>query len=926
MMRVTSVVLAVLALCLVGSSSALATDGHSFSGFFGTAGSGVPGGFTYPGPGGVAVRQSTGDVYVADPFNVDSVSSAAAPRVERFDAAGVFQSEFAIDASVYSAPGAVAVGPSSGGDVVYVGAVQTAGAVGAVLRYSTAGVAGTPLSSAGSGSMFANPVAVAADPVDGTVYVGAVDTATSLPVIDKFSSAGVFQSKFDGSSGAPGGVALAGVESLAVDGAHRLLVSDGHKVFRYSAAGGYQLTVDDPSADGFPVRGVAVDTATNEVYVNEPFDAGNTGRIRVFDTAGVQSQPAFATPAYSTVVALAVVAGTGRVYGSDTNNVAGLSFTAFTGPTVVTGAGATIDAASETLNGTINPEGVSGTTYHFEYGPDTSYGNSTPDVDPGSGSSPVAATDVANVGLLPNSTYHFRLVGTNPDGTIYGADNTFTTAPGPPIVDGSPPSVSAITPTGATLNGTIDPRGSTTSYHFDYGLDTSYGSVSTPNGSIAAGQGNQGASSPVTGLQPGTTYHFRVVADNGTGGPQTGADQTFVTGPAGVAAATDITAVRATLTGVVNSHGGSAKYHFEYSGAGETLTTDDVDASPVDGDTSVTAVSGPLRPGTVYTVRTVIVVTDPNTGASVTTTGAEGTFATNAAPLAATGAVSGVTPSAASFSGSYDTRGRAGSYQFVIGSSTSPYLAQTDPIAVSGSGTASGALVNLPAGQTYHVRLAVSSDGATVLGDAVTFTTPAQPTVAPPAPVKTATATGPYGCTAPVLAAYNQHPKPGETITISGTDLGVGGNATLDTSPVATSSWSASGFTITVPDNATGSLPLTVNCGTVSNTIAIQIYQAPSNTFTATAKAGKTASTVTVAVKVPGPGTITLTGSNLKTATKHAGAAGTTTVKATLTAKAIKSLKRHHKLTVALSVRFTPNGGTSRTVSQSVTFTRKPGR
>jgi hypothetical protein len=920
MMRVAAVVLAVLGLCLAGSSSALATDGHSFSGFFGTAGGGAPGGFTYPGPGGVAVRQSNGDVYVADPFNLDPNTSAAAPRVERFDAAGVFQSEFAIDAGTYSAPGAVAVGPSGGGDVVYVGAVQTAGASGAVLRYSTAGVAGTPLSSAGSGSAFANPVAVAADPVDGTVYVSAVDSTSSLPVIDKFSSAGVFQAKFDGSSGAPGGAALTAVSGLAVDGAHRLLVSDGHKVYRYSAAGAYQLTVEDAGARGLPVQGFAVDTASNEVYVNEP-DSIYTGQIRVFDTAGIQSQPPFATPTYSAVAALAVVAGTGTVYGSDGGQVAGLRFVVFIGPTVVTGTGTPIDPASETLNGTINPEGVSGTTYHFEYGADANYGNNTPDVDPGNGSSAVAASDIANVGLLPSSTYHFRLVGSNPGGTIYGADNTFTTAPGPPVVDGSPPSVSAITPTGATLNGTIDPRGSTTSYHFDYGLDTSYGSVSTPDGSIAAGQGNQSASSPVTGLQPGTTYHFRIVADNGTGGPQAGADQTFITGPAAAAGATDITAVKATLTGVVNSHGASARYHFEYSGAGETLTTDDVDASPIDADTPVTATSGPLRPGTVYTVRTVI--TDTNT--NVATSGVAGTFTTNPAPLATTDEVSGVTPSAATFTGSYDTRGRPGSYQFVIGSSTSPYLAQTDPVTVSGSGTASGGLVNLPAGQTYHVRLAVTSDGVTVLGDAVTFSTPSQPTVTPPAPVTTTTANGPYGCAAPVLNTYNAHPKAGEAITITGTDLGVGGNATLGTSPVATSSWSANGFTITLPDDATGSLPLTVNCGTVSNTIAIQIYQAPSNTFTATAKASKTASTVTVSAKVPGPGTVSVTGSNVKTASKHAGAAGTTTVKAALTSKAVKSLKRHHKLAVAVSVRFTPTGGTSRTVTKSVTFTRKPG-
>lgn len=918
MMRITAVAVAVLALCLAVSSAALATTGHSFSDYFGTAGASVPGGFSYPGPGGLAVRQSTGDVYVADPFNVDSGTSAAAPRVERFDAAGAFQSEFAIDAGVYSAPGALAVGPSGGSDVVYVGAVQTAGAVGAVLRYSPAGVAGTPLSSAGSGSTFANPVAVAADPVDGTVYVSAVDATTGLPVIDRFSSAGVFEAKFDGSDGAG---ALTAVSSLAVDGAHRLYVSDGQRVYRYSAAGAYQLTVDDPSVDGFPVRGIAVDASSNEVYVNEPNDPASSGRVRVFDASGVQSQSAFTTPTFSTVIALAVQASTGTVFGSDVNNVAGLRFAEFEGPTVTTGAGATIDPTSETLNGTINPEAIAGTTYHFEYGPDANYGASTPDGDPSSGSSAVAVSATAG-DLLPNTAYHFRLVGSNPSGTIYGEDQTFTTAAAAPVVDGAPPIATAILPAGATLNGTVDPRGSDTTYHFDYGLEATYGS-STADGAPLAGQGAQPVSQELTGLQAGTTYHFRVVADNRTGGPQAGADQTFITAPATAASASDITAVRATLSGVVNAHGGAAKYHFEYSGAGVAGSTAEVDASPVDGDVAVTATSGVLVPSTTYTVR--VVITDITT--NVTTSGAEGTFSTHPAPQATTGTPTGVTPTAATFTGSYDTNGRSGSYQFVIGSSTSPYLGKTDPVAVTGTGTASGALDQLPAGQTYHVRLALTSDGATISGDTVTFSTPAQPSVLPPAPPATTTTTAsPYGCTTPTLAAYDAHPKPGTQITITGSDLGVGGNATLGTTPLATSSWSSNGFTVTLPDDAAGSLPLTVNCGAVSNTIAIQVYQAPSNTFTTTAKANNTGSTVTVSAKVPGPGTVSVSASGLKTATKHAKAADTTTIKATLTAKAARSLKRHHKLTITLKVRFTPTDGTGRTIIKTVAFTRKAGR
>ncbi|HST55409.1 MAG TPA: IPT/TIG domain-containing protein [Solirubrobacteraceae bacterium] len=853
---------AVLALSVVVAAPvASATSGHAFLDNFATAGAGLPGGFTYLGPGGLAVRESNGDVYISDPSNLDAVSSGAAPRVERFDGAGVFQDEFALDAGTYSAPGAIAIGPSGGSDVVYVGAVETAAATGAVLEYSAGGVAGTPLSATGTGSTFASPVAVAADPVDGTVYVSALDTASALPVIDEFSSTGVFQVKFDGSTGAPGGAALTGVTSLAVDGAHHLFVSDGHRVFRYSAAGAYQLTVDDLTASGIDATEVAADSSTNEVYVLE-------GGVRVaLFTAGGAREDVFATALFSTTTGMGVRSSTGMVYATDTNNVAGARYAAFAGPTVTTGSGATIDASSETLSGTIDPEGISGTTYHFDYGLDANYGASTTDADPGSGSSPVAVSGTAT-GLLANTPYHFHLVGVNASGTIVGADQTFTTAPAAPVVDGSPSFASAITPTGATLNGTVDAQGSDTSFHFDYGTDTTYGLLTSPDGGPLSGQGAQGASSTVTGLQPDTTYHFRVVADNGTGGPQLGGDQTFTTAPAAAAGATSVTAVRALLTGVVNPRGNPATYHFEYTRPGTpspvTAATAETDAGSADADSPVTGSSGLLLAGTTYTVH--VVVTDASTG--VTTTGVDGTFTTDPAPLAVTGAVTGVTSSTATFAGSYDTHGHSGSYRFVVGSSTSAYLGESDPVTASGAGTAAGALSGLPPAQTYEVRLAVTSDGATTLGDAVTFSTP--PLAPAPPPPPSGATTSPYGCVAPALAAYDGHPRPGERIMITGSDLGVGGTVQLGGDTLTAVSWSATAFTIDVPEDASGTLALTVNCGTVSNTVAVAVPRAPSNAFTATRRVKGTS--VVVSVKVPGPGAITLTSAQTKPVTKHAGA------------------------------------------------------
>src|SRR5215211_4294079 len=136
-------------------------------------------------------------------------------------------------------------------------------------------------------------------------------------------------------------------------------------------------------------------------------------------------------------------------------------------PEVVTGTATNLATTSATLNGTADPNGAA-TTCHFEYGQDQTYGTSTAnDTSPGSGSSPVAVT--ANIaGLTASALYHAKLVCSNSAGTTQGNDVTFQTL-NPPV----PPSVTtgaatAVTATGAVLNGTAIGNGSTTTCHFDY--------------------------------------------------------------------------------------------------------------------------------------------------------------------------------------------------------------------------------------------------------------------------------------------------------------------------------------------------------------------------------------------------------------------------------------------------------------------------
>ena len=88
-----------------------------------------------------------------------------------------------------------------------------------------------------------------------------------------------------------------------------------------------------------------------------------------------------------------------------------------------------------------------------------------------------------------------------------------------------------------TLNGIVNPQGLATAYRFDYGATTAYGSSTAMMG---AGSGETSLSVHVdaSGLQPGTTYHFRLVATSAFGTAY-GADKVVTT----VSAATPATIV-----------------------------------------------------------------------------------------------------------------------------------------------------------------------------------------------------------------------------------------------------------------------------------------------------------------------------------------------------------------------------------------------
>jgi phosphodiesterase/alkaline phosphatase D-like protein len=184
-----------------------------------------------------------------------------------------------------------------------------------------------------------------------------------------------------------------------------------------------------------------------------------------------------------------------------------------------------VTAQTAVLGASLNPEHTS-TRYHFEYGacPLTSGANVQSTPDETSAVYGVIGTSAEIVGLAPSTTYCYRLVANNEfedegktlGGKGEGTEGTFTT--GPAAIPGAETGAyGAVTPTSAIISGTAEPNGVPTSYAFELGVyngaSTQYGVVSS--GSAGASNVPVPVSLTLTGLQPGTTYAYRVTVSSG---------------------------------------------------------------------------------------------------------------------------------------------------------------------------------------------------------------------------------------------------------------------------------------------------------------------------------------------------------------------------------------------------------------------------
>ncbi len=509
--------------------SSLATTGHSYVGdhsytnSFGGAGAGDS---QFASNAGVAVDRATGDVYVAD---------AANSRVEKFDSSGSFVAAWGWGVD----DGTAALQVCASG--------------------CQAGISG-----AGAGQL-ATPKFVAVDnsggPSAGDVYVG--DTANNT--VTKFDSAGNLVATNDGSGSGNVFGSLAGV---AVNGGGDLWVYDGNADMRKFAQDGSFITQWN-SFYGVTAAGIAVDDDDNvyvvrgvpavEKFSGEGSDLGeldgtgsatalaiDDGQLYVVEGASVNrfdTNCALPDCIPSETFGGANIAGaTGiasdgiRLYVSDAANSEIDAFDATAVAYVATDPADPVTLGAATLHGTVSLGSEAATDCHFDYGIDDSYGQTAPceTVDGGQlsgpGDIPVDTNDhqVTSdlVDLTSNAVYHYRLVVSNADADSEGADQSFT-VPGPPTI--STTTATDIAATEAILRAQVHPHGEAATYHFEYGTTTAYGTtIPTPDASAGSGTQDLAIFQPLSGLQPATTYHYRVVASS-VNGTTTGLDKTFTT-------------------------------------------------------------------------------------------------------------------------------------------------------------------------------------------------------------------------------------------------------------------------------------------------------------------------------------------------------------------------------------------------------------
>lgn len=474
-----------------GNASAATTHPFlsSFSGLETSSGS-------FGGLGGVAVNESSHEIYLTDEVGGPAFSSS----IDVYSATGVLIEQISgAETPQGSLNGVTAVavdntsGPASGDIYVLDREHQE------IDQFSSSGHYLRQFSPPGT----PNIASLAVDP-DGTVYAGNLAGVE----VDRFTSTGTQLPSLPSIS----------ATSLAAPTPEDLYANLNNERVSKFVGGNLDRAFDSET----PVA-VAVEAATGDVYV-----AHGTFITEYAEDGSFISR--FGPTALTGATGIAVDSSTGDIYvadrGSERTEIFGPAAVA---PTVTSKPASAVGQTDATLNGTINPESeILPATYQFEYGITSEYEQVAPDVPAVVGTGTTSQSVVQELtGLEPNATYHYRLVGFDANGRVEGQDESFTTS-GPPSIANE--QARAVGTTEATLSAEIDPNGENTSYYFAYGAGGETIKAPASPAELGSGHNSREVRIRIGGLLPGTDYHFHVVATSGAG-TEAGPEESFTTYP-----------------------------------------------------------------------------------------------------------------------------------------------------------------------------------------------------------------------------------------------------------------------------------------------------------------------------------------------------------------------------------------------------------
>ncbi len=694
--------------------------------FFGAPG---PGDGQFTDPAGVAVEDSSGDVYVAD---------EGGNRVEKFDAEGTYLAQFDGSGNPafpggFKAPTGIAVNNSAGASSGDVYVVDTGDDV--IDKISPAGTFLSELNG------FASAIKGVATDAAGHVWVFQENKA--VEELD-----GSTENRLMATWESPFGAGPA----IAVDSEENVYLLRGEpNVAEFTKEGG---SLDEQITRCGCNTAIAIDRSNNNLFTDSGSSIGN------YPSSGEPypgSDPVETLGGISSSDGLGVNDATHTLYATQGEADTVAVFKAALAPDVTTGGTREIGKTSATAEGSVNPDGQAVTVCGFEYGTTEAYGQTAEcEPQPGAGSSPVSV-GAKLTGLAAGTTYDYRLVANNADGVrSAGLNEKFTT---PAAVEGlQTGQAGEVQGTSATLNGSLEPNGLDTHYFFEYGPLGSFG-VSTPLTDAGSASKDEALSAPVGGLTPHQLYNFRLVAENQTGGTsgETSYFLTPIVAPqvSGTPSASLVKSQSAVLSASVNPEHTATRYHFEYGpcptlvGCAKIESTTD-EASALYRSIYVSQEASGLLAQTTYSYRLVASNEFEEEGNTFggAATGAEGTFTTAPAPTPSvqSGEAAALTPTSATISGTVNPDGVPVSYSFQLGI----YEAAQTQYGTIASGSAGAgaeplpvslALANLQPGTTYAYRLSIASgyiasDPDHVLYSApATFTTPGLPAAIAPPPV-----------------------------------------------------------------------------------------------------------------------------------------------------------------------------------------------